>query len=81
MHHILVCLGLNHYIHSLLAGGDRAIIARNRSKIYKYRGMAIRSLSEFIAKEKTRTSDMTISSILMFMAMEVSTIQYSQIDP
>lgn len=72
MHHTLVCLGLNHYIHSLPAGADRAIIAGNRSKIYKYRGLAIRALSEFVAKEKTRCSDLTISSILMFMAMEVS---------
>ncbi|UPX10496.1 uncharacterized protein EKO05_0001154 [Ascochyta rabiei] len=71
MHHTLVCLGLNHYIHSLPPGVDRAIIASQRSKIYKYRGHAIRSLSEYVAKEKTRCSDLTISSILMFMAMEV----------
>ncbi|XPS68897.1 hypothetical protein M3J09_001176 [Ascochyta lentis] len=71
MHHTLVCLGLNHFIHSLPAGVDRVTIASHRSKIYKYRGHAIRSLSETVAKEKTRSSDLTISSILMFMAMEV----------
>lgn len=74
MHHTLVCLGLNHFIHSLPAGSSRAIIANNRSKIYEYRGRAIRALSEYVAKEKTRSSDMTISSILMFMAMEVSSL-------
>ena len=72
MHHTLVCLGLNHYIHSLPPGSDRAVIAGNRSKIYKYRGLAIRALSENVAEETTRSSDLTISSILMFMAMEVS---------
>jgi|SRR5690242_4606039 len=72
MHHTLVCLGLNHYIHTLPQGSNRAVIASNRSKVYKYRGLAIRALSENVAKETTRSSDLTISSILMFMAMEVS---------
>ena len=72
MHHTLVCLGLNHFIHSLPAGSNRELVASNRSKIYKYRGLAIRALSDNVAKETTRSSDLTISSILMFMAMEVS---------
>jgi hypothetical protein len=72
MHHTLVCLGLNHYIHALPPGANRAVVASNRSKIYKYRGQAIRALSENVANEKTRSLDLTISSILMFMAMEVS---------
>lgn len=72
MHHTLVCLGLNHYIHTLPQGSNRVLIASNRSKVYKYRGLAIRALSENVAKETTRSSDLTISSILMFMAMEVS---------
>ncbi|KAF2622860.1 hypothetical protein BU25DRAFT_202235 [Macroventuria anomochaeta] len=71
MHHTLICLGLNHFVHSLPAGSNRAVIAGNRSKIYKYRGLAIRALSENVARDKTRSSDLTISSILMFMAMEV----------
>lgn len=72
MHHTLVCMGLNHYIHALPLDANRAVVASNRSKIYKYRGQAIRALSENVANEKTRSSDLTISSILMFMAMEVS---------
>ena len=72
MHHTLVCLGLNHFIHSLPAGSNREVIANNRSKVYKYRGLAIRALSENVARETTRSNDLTISSILMFMAMEVS---------
>lgn len=71
MHHTLVCLGLNHYIHTLPPGSNREVVASNRSKIYKYRGLAIRALSENVASETTRSSDLTISSILMFMAMEV----------
>ncbi|KAF1925762.1 uncharacterized protein M421DRAFT_69063 [Didymella exigua CBS 183.55] len=71
MHHTLVCLGLNHYIHSLPEGSNRALVVGNRSKVYKYRGLAIRALSENVARETTCSSDLTISSILMFMAMEV----------
>lgn len=74
MHHTLVCLGLNHYIHTLPPGSNRAVVACNRSKIYKYRGLAIRALSENVASDKIRSSDLTISSILMFMAMEVSPV-------
>ncbi|KAF3011121.1 hypothetical protein E8E13_011407 [Curvularia kusanoi] len=47
------------------------LVASNRSKIYKYRGLAIRALSENVANETIRSSDLTIGSILMFMAMEV----------
>ena len=74
MHHTLVCLGLNHYIHSLPEGSNRALVAGNRLKIYKYRGLAIRALSENVARETTRSTDLTISSILMFLAMEVRVI-------
>jgi hypothetical protein len=73
VHHTLICLSLNHFIHSLPAGCDRRIVAGNRSKVYKYRGLAIRALSENVAKDNICTSDLTISSVLMFMAMEVST--------
>jgi hypothetical protein len=71
MHHTLVCLGLNHYIHSLPSGSNRAFIAGIRSKIYTYRGLAIHALCENIARETTRSSDLTICSILMFISMEV----------
>lgn len=71
IHHTLVCLSLNHFINTLPTGTDRATIIDNRSKVYKYRGFAIRALSDYVAKEKTRSSDLTIISILVFMAMEV----------
>jgi hypothetical protein len=72
MHYTTVCLSLNHYINSFPLGLDRKTIASQRTKIYKYRGLAIQALNENIACTKTRSSDLTISSILMFMAMEVS---------
>lgn len=71
MHYTTVCLSLNHYINSLPPSLDRTIVAGKRMKIYKYRGLAIQALNEDIACAKTRSSDLTISSILMFMAMEV----------
>ncbi|KAI4700521.1 hypothetical protein J4E81_003482 [Alternaria sp. BMP 2799] len=49
----------------------QAINYYNRLKIYHYRGLAIRALNENVARKETRSSDQTIASILMFMAMEV----------
>jgi hypothetical protein len=74
VHHTLVCLSLNHFIHTLPVGTERAVTATTRSKIYLHRGEAIRSLSQYVAKDKTRSSDLSISSILLFMAMEVRNI-------
>jgi len=71
MHYTTVCLSLNYHLTSLPLGKDRAIVADNRLKIYHYRGLAIRALNENVARKETRSSDQTIASILMFMAMEV----------
>jgi len=73
MHHTLVCLALNHYIHTLPVGADKAVAVSNRSKVYQHRGAAIKSLSQYVGKDKTMCSDMSIASIMMFMSMEVST--------
>jgi hypothetical protein len=43
----------------------------NRFKIFQHRGFAIQALSEMISKTKTRCSDMTIVSIVMFMGMDM----------
>ncbi|KAI4648365.1 uncharacterized protein J4E79_009987 [Alternaria viburni] len=72
MHYTAVCLSLNYYLTSLPLGKDRAVIAENRLKIYHYRGLAIRALNENVARRNTRSSDQTIASILMFLAMEIS---------
>ena len=71
IHHILVCLSLNHYLQSLPASADRSIVAVNRSKSYKHRGAAIRYLSRYVGTDKTQCNDMTIMSILLFLTMEV----------
>jgi hypothetical protein len=71
VHHTLVCLSINHYIHSLPVGADKSIATGNRSKIYQHRGAAIRALSQYVAKDQTRCNDLSISSILVFMSMEV----------
>jgi len=47
------------------------VIGENRMKLYKYRDLAIQALNESIARRETRSSDLTITSILIFMAMEV----------
>lgn len=74
VHHTLVCLSLNHFVHTLPAGVDKTVTVTTRSKIYHHRGAAIRSLSQYVGKDKTRSSDLSISSILVFMAMEVSNV-------
>lgn len=71
IHHTLVCISLNHYLHSQSIGADRAAASINRSKIYHHRGEALRALSQYIGQDKTRCSDMTITSILMFMCLEL----------
>lgn len=71
MHYTTVCLSLNYHLTSSPLGKDRAVIAENRLKIYHYRGLAIRALNENVARKETRSSDQTIASILMFLAMEV----------
>jgi hypothetical protein len=58
-------------MHSLPPGSSGMVIGEKRLKIYNYRGLAIRALNESIARKETRSSDLTITSILMFMAMEV----------
>lgn len=74
IHHTVVCLSLNHFIHTLPIGANKDATISTRSKIYQHRGAAIRSLSQYVGKDKTRCSDLAISSILMFLAMEVSNI-------
>ncbi|KAF2822970.1 hypothetical protein CC86DRAFT_356812 [Ophiobolus disseminans] len=71
IHHTIVCLAVNHFIHTLPVGADKSTIVMNRSKVYQHRGAAIRFLSQYVAKDKTRCSDMSIASIMMFMSMEL----------
>jgi hypothetical protein len=71
-HHSMVCLSVNHFIHSLPEGADKGVILANRSKVYQHRGAAIRALSEYVGKNKTRYNDYSISSIMMFLSAEVS---------
>jgi len=72
VHYTMVCLSLNHYIHSLPAGTNKQVAMSNKSKAYHYQGAAIRSLSHYIGQDKTRYKDATIASILMYMSVEVS---------
>ncbi|KAH3920020.1 hypothetical protein HBH56_021740 [Parastagonospora nodorum] len=71
VHHTVVCLSLNHFIHTLQVGTNKHVTISTRSEIHQHRGAAIRSLSQYVGKDKTRCSDLAISSILMFLAMEL----------
>jgi hypothetical protein len=70
IHHAVVCLSLNHFIYSQPLGTDHAAV-NTRPKVYHHRGAALRALSQLIGQDKTRCSDMTITTILMFLCLEV----------
>lgn len=71
VHHIIVCLSLNHFIHALPPGQAKPLVAGNQSRMLQHRGAAIRELNGNINKEKTRCSDGTITSVLMLLCAEV----------
>lgn len=77
VHHSLVSLSLNHFIHSLPVGTGKSVAAGSWQKMYHHRGAAIRELNYRISKDKTRCSDGTITSVLMFLCNEVSGISVS----
>ncbi|KMU88010.1 hypothetical protein CIHG_05778 [Coccidioides immitis H538.4] len=54
-----------------LEGTSRSTLAEALSNLYHYRGLAIRALGEDVGKEKTRSSDATITSVLLFMVTDV----------
>lgn len=72
MRHCVVCIALNHFVLSLPYDADKETAAIIRAKVYYHRGQAITALSKYVADEKTRFCDLTLSSVLMFMSMEVS---------
>ncbi|KAF2867533.1 C6 zinc finger domain-containing protein [Massariosphaeria phaeospora] len=71
VHHILVCFAMNHRINSVPNGSDRQVVSENWSKVYHHRGEAIRQMSNAIALDKTRCCDATITSVLMFLCVEL----------
>jgi hypothetical protein len=70
----LVCLSVNNFIHRLLPRTDKAVTIENRSKVYQHRGVAVRALSKYISKGKTRYSDDSMASIMMFLNLEMITL-------
>jgi hypothetical protein len=72
VHHTLVCLALNHFVYSLPFTATKRNAASSWDKIFQHRGAAIRELTHSIGKPKTQCSDSTITSVLMFLAAEVS---------
>ncbi|KMP01709.1 hypothetical protein CIRG_01848 [Coccidioides immitis RMSCC 2394] len=71
MKYTLVSMALNHRIYHLLSRTSRSTLAEALSNLYHYRGLAIRALGEDVGKEKTRSSDATITSVLLFMVTDV----------
>ena len=72
MCHSLVILALGHRLNRMLPkGADPNALIEMRSKLYYHRGVAIRALSENLADERIRNSEMTICSILEFLIIDV----------
>ena len=72
IHHTLICLSLSHFVNSLPVSTGKRLAAGNWDKIFQHRGAALRELTTSISKTKTRCSDTTITSVMMFLAAEVS---------
>jgi hypothetical protein len=70
--HTLACYALCHRIHQLPPETERLAIVEKWSRVYYHRGVAIREMSEKISQETTRCSDGTITSVCLFLCMEVS---------
>lgn len=76
--HSLVLLALGHRLHRMMPrGADPNTLIEMRSKLYYHRGVAIRALSEDLADERIRNSEMTICSILEFLIIDMS---YTSLD-
>ncbi|KAI8938311.1 hypothetical protein NX059_005963 [Plenodomus lindquistii] len=71
VHHTLVCMSINHFIHSLPIEANKDIIRSNQLNVLRHRIAAIQSLRHYIGQDQTKCSDITIASILMFMSVEL----------
>ncbi|KAF2729586.1 hypothetical protein EJ04DRAFT_502111 [Polyplosphaeria fusca] len=69
--HTMVCLSLSYRLHTLPPAAIQGYATVSWSRIFHHRGLAIRSLSEEIGTEGTRTSDKTIAAVLVFMCFEL----------
>lgn len=69
--HSLACFALCHRIHQLPRETERLAITEKWSRVYYHRGVAIRELSEKISQDESRCNDATISSVVMFLCMEL----------
>ncbi|KAI1839892.1 hypothetical protein JX265_004952 [Neoarthrinium moseri] len=70
--HSLTCMALDHRLSQLpRSGRDADNVSIVRSKILRHRGIAIKGLSEAIADERTRMTDLTIISTLFFMFIDI----------
>jgi hypothetical protein len=72
VHHGIVCISLGHFINSLPRSSGKRVAEVYWDKIYQHRGAAIRELRASISRPEGRCSDATITSVFMFLAVEVS---------
>lgn len=71
-HSSFVCIALQHYSLRLPSEASEKALIANGPKIWQYRGEAIRELSRRIADKKTAYGLATITSVITFLANEVS---------
>lgn len=69
----MVCMTLSHRINRTRGELESSGLA---ASFYRYRGKAIRSLSESINDEKRCTSDAVIAGILTLLLVDVCKIQF-----
>ncbi|KAF2004178.1 hypothetical protein P154DRAFT_617399 [Amniculicola lignicola CBS 123094] len=71
IHHSVVCYILGYRIHHTLGDANQVMVRDQYSRMYHHRGRAIRSLTEELNEEKSRMSDATLASIVLFLCSEL----------
>lgn len=69
--HAFVSIAMAHRLYRLPEGTSQAFVQNARSKIYQYRGMAIRALNKEISAETAGATNSLIASTITLLAADV----------
>jgi len=69
---LFILMTMAHSLHRLPRGTEKEVFIRARSAIAYWTYLVVHALNEDIAAEKTRTSDGTMTSVMMLLLADVS---------
>lgn len=79
IHHTMACFAIGHRIHQLQFDEDKSLLTKAWERVYYHRGQAIREISQDIARDESRTTDATVTSVLLLLVTEVLVILFVRI--